>query len=114
MSDRNAALSQRVLVVGDPFGRFLGIDEGERECSDALLGCQQDGVTPRAGHPEGRMRLLHRFGNNVARRHLDKTAIDPGERCFGHATEHDFETFEPRLPLGGGINQETTQFCFRS
>ena len=43
-SDRDAALSEGLLVVGHPFLRFLRIDEREGEGADPLLGRQQDGV----------------------------------------------------------------------
>ena len=68
----------------------------------------------RARHPEGRVRLLHGFGDDVAWRHLHEAAVDAGERRFGHAAERDLQAFEPGLTLRRRIDQETAQLGFRA
>ena len=104
--DGNTALGQGPLVVGHPFLRLLGIDEGERQRADALLGRQQDGVAAGAGHPQWRVRPLHRLGHHVARRHLDEAPVDTGERRLRHATQRDLQPFEPGVALGRRIDQD--------
>ena len=113
-SDGDAALGQGLLVVRHPLRRLLGIDEGEGERADALLGRQQDGVAPRAGHPERRVRPLHRLGDDVARWHLHEAPVDPGERRLGHAAERDLESLEPGVPLGRRVDQEAAELGLRS
>ena len=52
-TDGDATLCESLLVVRHPLVRLFGIDEGERQRADALLGRQEDGVAPGARHPRG-------------------------------------------------------------
>ena len=58
----------------------------------------------------GGMRLLQRFGDDVARRHLDVLAIESAERLLDHAADRDLEGLLPLGPLVGGIDVESTEF----
>ena len=58
------------------------------------------------------MRLLSRFGDDVARRHLDELAVDAGEWHFDHASQGGLQTFQPRLALAGGVDLEATELRF--
>jgi len=46
---------------------------------EALLGSHLHRRRPRAGHPYRRVRLLQRFGDDVAGRHFDVLTLEPGE-----------------------------------
>ncbi len=112
--DGDAALGQRPLVVRHPLVRLLGVDEGEGQRPDPLLGRQQDRVAPRARHPQRRVRLLHRLGHDVARWHLHEAPVDTGERRLGHAAERDLQSLEPGVPLGRRVDQEASQLGLRA
>ena len=102
-------LGQRALVLADPAAGLLGVDEGEGERADALLGREEDGVAPGARDPQRRVRLLHRLGHDVAGRHLHVLAVDAGEGLLGHAADGHLEALQPRVALLSGVDAEAAQ-----
>ena len=94
---------------GDPVDGFLGVDERERQRAHALLGGQQDGLAATARDPQRWVRFLDGLRDDVARRHLHVLAVDAGERCLGHATDRDLETFQPLLALLQRIDTEARE-----
>ena len=113
VADRHPVIGQRLVVVVDPILRLFGVDEGERERTDAVLGRHVNRVAPAARDPKGRVRLLARLGHDIARRHCDVLAREPGEGLLGHAAHRDAQPFLPHLPLVGGIDHEPTELGFR-
>ncbi len=91
---------------------FLWIDECERQRADAFLRGEVDRVAPRARHPKRRVRLLHRLGNDVPRRHLHVLAVDAGERHFGHAADGDLEPLLPHLAFEHRVDVEPAELGF--
>ena len=55
--------------------RGIGADELEAQCAHAAAPGPLDGVELRAGHPDGRMRLLQRLGHHVAERDVEVLAV---------------------------------------
>ena len=113
ITDRDTLGSERVVVVGHPVTRFLGINERERERTDPLLRREVDGVTPAAHDPDRRVRLLHRLRYDVARRHRDVLAGVSGEGSLGETPQRDAQTFLPHRPFVGGVDEEPTEFGLR-
>ena len=66
VTDRDALVRERRVVVVDPHPRFLGVDERERQRADPLLRGEVDGVAPAAGDPDRWVRELARLGHDVA------------------------------------------------
>ena len=110
LADGHAFLGQGAPVVAHPMLGLLRVDEGEGQRPDALLRRQQDGVAAGAGHPQGRMRLLHGLGHHVARRHAAVLAVVAGERGLGHAADRHLEPLLPHFPLQRRVDFEAAQF----
>jgi hypothetical protein len=82
--DGHALLLERLVVVVHPLPRLRGIDEGEGEGADAELRRQMDGIAIGAGHPQRRVRLLHRLGNDIPRRHGEVLPLEAGIGIHHH------------------------------
>ena len=59
------------------------------------------------------MRLLQRLRDDVAGRHLDVLALEPGEGLLDHAADRDLERLFPHGPLVGGVDVEAAQLADR-
>ncbi len=107
--DRHAPVAGGRLVVVHPGPGVLGFDEGEGQGAHPLFGRQQNGVAPAARHPQGRMRLLHGLGHDVAGRHGHEPALHAGEGRLDHAPQRHLEPLEPRCPLVGRVEEEPAE-----
>ena len=106
-------LLELLVVAVDPLGQRPGTGVGETQCADALLGGHLHAGRPGAGDPDRRVRLLQRLGDDVAGRHLDVLALEPGEGLLDHAADRDLEGLLPLRPLVGGIDVESAEFTDR-
>ena len=85
----------------------------ERQRADAVLRGEVDRLAPARRHPHRRVRLLHRLGHDVARRHRDVVAGVAGERRLGEAAERDAQPLLPHRPLLQRVDLEAAQLRFR-
>ena len=106
----HAVLLEFLVVAVDPLGQRPGTGVGETQCADALLGRHLHAGRPRAGDPDRRMRLLHRLGDDVTRRHLDLLTFETRERLLDHASDRHLEGLLPLRALVGGIDVESAEF----
>ena len=100
MADGHALALEGLVVVGHPLGGLGGVDEGEGERADAELGGQVDGLAVRAGHPDRRMGLLHRLGQDVANGHREVFA---GETRIGVERHHVGDLLDGLAPHGAPV-----------
>jgi hypothetical protein len=98
-------------ILGDPFGRLLGLDEREAQGADALLRGEADGLAPRARDPKRRVGLLQRLGDDVALRHGHEPAVDAGERLLDHHPRDGAQRLLPLLALRVAVDAEALQLC---
>ena len=105
---QRSRLDDRVVLV-DPRLGLLGLDEREAQRADALLGRQADRLAPRARDPQRRVGLLHRLGDDVARRHREEAAVDAGERLLDHHPRDDVERLLPLRALGLAVDAEALE-----
>ena len=59
------------------------------------------------------MRLLQRFGDDVAGRHLDVLTLEPGEGFLDHAADRHLQRLFPLRALVGGIDVEAAELADR-
>ena len=83
------------------------------EGADAVLGGEVDGVASAARHPDRRVGLLERLGDDVAGRHGDERAGVAGERLLGEAAQRDAQPFLPHGALVVGVDEEAAELRLR-
>src|SRR5262249_15520933 len=77
-------------------------------------GGEQDGVAAAAGDPQRRMRLLLRFGDQVARRHREEAALVTAERLFDEQPHADVEGLLPLGALQVALDAEAAELGLRA
>jgi len=83
-ADRPALLAHQLVIALDPFGGFFRGLESEAERTHPEPGGEHHGFAPRGGDPDGWMRLLQRFWDNVAYRHSQELAAIARVRLRRH------------------------------
>ena len=109
VADRHSLGRERLVVVVDPAPGFFGIEERERERSDAVLRGQLDRFSAGARDPDGGMGPLDRFRHNVARREADVFSDVTGERRLGQAAQRDADALFPHRTLVARVDPERVE-----
>ena len=89
--------------------RRIGPDELEAERADTVLARALDGRKLRAGHPQGRMRLLDWFGHHIAQRNVEILAVMLAA-AFPEHREDGADGFLEYFLLGFHVAAERRQF----
>ena len=89
--------------------RGVRADELEAERAKAVLAGALDGRQLRAGHPQRRMRLLHRFRHHVAQGNVEILAVMLGADFREHRKDR-LHRFLEHLALGLHVAAERRQF----
>ena len=109
----HVSASVSLVVVHPPRG-LLGIDEGEAQRADALLGGQQDRVAAASTPPTAAgAASAPAWARRCAAASSTYSPSMAGERRLGHAADRDLEALEPLLALGLLVDAEAAELGLR-